>query len=182
MMDEKLLIQRCIKNDRAAQEALYREYFPLIKGMVLRYTQDEDYLISIINDSFLKVFKGIHTFKGQGSFEGWIRRTSYHAICDFFRKENKTKIWKNEINEDVEIRSEALDDLYFLDLMQIVDQLPTTTCQVFKLYALDGFTHKEIGKKLDISDGTSKWHLSEARKKLKVLLHQQKKRNRYARG
>lgn len=169
-MTEQEIIQRCKDNDRRGQEALYRKYLPVIKSMCLRYTQDEDRLISIINNGFLKVFKGIHQYKATGSFEGWIRRTVFNALSDYFRKENK--YIKNTFFEvpDAGQQSEALADLFYADLLDIVEELPETTAMVFKKYAIEGYTHKEIGEILGFTDGTSKWHLFEARKKLKNLL------------
>lgn len=180
-MEEKLLIQACCKNDRRAQEYLYRHYFPTIRRMCERYTKDEDQLVNIVNNGFLKVFKGIGSYSGSGSFEGWIRRTVFHALSDYFRKENKyTKNTFFEVPETAQ-QSEALQDLYFLDLMDLVEDLPDATCQVFKMYAIDGYTHKEIGKRMNMSDGTSKWHLHEARKKLKLMIMKRDKILRHAR-
>lgn len=169
-MTESELIKGCKANKRSYQEALYRRYFPIVKSMCLRYTQDEDKLVTIINNGFLKVFKGIHQYKSIGSFEGWLRKTTYHALCDYFRKENK--YLKNTFFDVPEKsqQSEALTDLYYTDLLDLVEELPETTSQVFKKYAIEGYTHKEIGKSLGFSDGTSKWHLFEARKKLKKML------------
>lgn len=179
-MDEKAIIKGCINNDRKAQELLYRQYFGVVKAMCLRYTTDEDYLISIINDGFLRVFKGIHTYKGSGSFEGWIRRTVYHALSDFFRKQNRYTAKISFIEKDRSVKEEALQDLYFLDLVDLIQKLPSQTYTVFKLYAMEGFSHKEISEKMGIPLGTSKWHLFEARKQLKAMLQNQNKYTKYA--
>ncbi len=169
-MSEKELIKGCQKNNRKAQEMLYRKYFALVKSLCLRYTQDEDKLISIINDSFLKIFKGISKYEAKGSFEGWVRRTAFNALSDYFRKDNRyTKVTNFDIPEQSQ-NSEAIVDLYYSDLLDIIELLPETTKTVFKKYAIEGYTHKEIGENLGFSDGTSKWHLFEARKKLKNIL------------
>ncbi len=169
-MTEIELIKGCQNNERKAQEMLYRKYFGIVKSICLRYTQDEDKLISIINDSFLKVFKGISNYQATGSFEGWLRRTSFNALSDYFRKDNRyTKHTSFDIPEQSQ-NSEAIVDLYYADLLDVVDMLPETTKVVFKKYAIEGYTHKEIGECMGFSDGTSKWHLFEARKKLKNIL------------
>lgn len=169
-MTEKELIKACKNNDRKAQEMLYRKYFSIVKSICLRYTQDEDKLVSIINDSFLKVFKGVKGYESTGSFEGWIRRTSFNALSDYFRKDNRyTKNTSFEIPEQRQ-ESEAIDDLYYADLLELIDNLPETTRHVFKKYAIEGYTHREIGEALGFTEGTSKWHLFEARKKLKNVL------------
>ena len=169
-MTEQEIIQGCKNNKRVAQEALYKKYLPLVKSLCMRYTRDEDRMISIINDGFLKVFKGIHKYKATGSFEGWIRRIAFNALSDYFRKENK--YLKNTFFEVPESgqQGEAITDLFFADLVELLDVLPETTSVVFKKYAIEGYTHKEIGAILGFSDGTSKWHVFEARKKLKELI------------
>lgn len=166
------MIQGCCKNDRKFQEILYRKYFDTMCAMVRRYTTDEDRVISILNDGFLRVFEKIDSFRFQGSFEGWVRRLVFHSISDHFRKESKylkTIVFESE---DRDIQGTILPELYIEDILKMVESLPTATKQVFKLYALEGFPHKEIGQMLSISEGTSKWHLSEARKKLKAILIQ----------
>lgn len=169
-MTEKDLIKACQNNNRKAQEMLYRRYFGIVKSICLRYTQDEDKLISIINDSFLKIFKGVSNYKATGSFEGWIRRTSFNALSDYFRKDNRyTKNTSFEVPEQSQ-ESEAIDDLYYADLLDVIETLPETTRVVFKKYAIEGYTHREIGESMGFTDGTSKWHLFEARKKLKNIL------------
>lgn len=139
-------------------------------SMVRRYTNDEDRSISILNDGFLRVFQKIETFQFQGSFEGWVRKLIFHSISDHFRKESKylkTIVFESQ---DKDIQGDVLPELYIEDIIKMVNTLPNATREVFRLYALEGFPHKEIGEMLNISEGTSKWHLSEARKKLKAIL------------
>ena len=169
-MTTEEIIEGCIHNDRKAQEALYRQYFHGMWAMCQRYTQDEDRLMSIVNDGFLRVFKKIHLYQFKGSLEGWVRRIVYNALSDFFRKENNYLKFLILEERDKKIGASVNEDLYFEDVIQLVDRLPITTKKVFTLYAIEGYTHKEIGQQLNISDGTSKWHLSEARKKLKKMI------------
>lgn len=174
---EQDLIQGCIANDRRCQEALYRKYFQTMMSMVRRYTQDEDKAIEILNNGFLKVFKKIDTFRSEGSFEGWIRRIVYHSISDFFKKESGyLKFIVLEEAEQDEPQN-ALHGLYYDDLLQIIGALPERSRQVFNLYAVEGYSHKEIADQLEISEGTSKWHLSNARDQLKKLLESRLNRN-----
>lgn len=170
-MDQQAVIKGCIVNNRKAQEQLYRCYFDRMYAMVTRYTgQDEDRTISILNDGFLKVFKNIASFQNQGSLEGWIRKIVYRSLSDYYRKENR--YLKFLILEEAEkpVSEHAINTLYYDDLMKMVERLPDATKQVFHLYAIEGYTHKEIGELLHISDGTSKWHLSQARKQLKAMI------------
>lgn len=166
----KALIDGCKANDRSAQERLYRTFFDKMLAMCRRYTQDEDQQISIINDGFLKVFKKIDQYDHQGSFEGWVRRLVFTSLSDYFRKENKYLKFMIFEEHDTNLQPESMNALYYKDVVELIDLLPNKTMQVFRRYAIEGYTHKDIGNELGMSEGTSKWHLSEARKKLKELL------------
>ncbi|MDF1697449.1 MAG: sigma-70 family RNA polymerase sigma factor [Saprospiraceae bacterium] len=170
------IINGCKANDRRCQEELYKIFFEKMLSMCRRYTQDEDQQLTIINDGFLKVFKKIDTFKGEGSFEGWVRRLVFTSLSDYFRKENKYLKFMIFETPDSVLKSESEESLYYQDIINLIDLLPGKTKVVFQKYAIEGYTHKDIGIELGISEGTSKWHLSEARKKLQNLL---KERNIY---
>lgn len=173
-MNQESIISGCINNKRHAQEVLYKMYFDSMWRMCSRYTTDDDQLMSIINNGFLKVFQKINTYDGHGSLEGWIRKVVFHALSDFFRKENR---YINRILLDKEGNQEgsseapvALSNLKYDDIIQMLDEVPAASRKVFVLYAIEGYSHKEISEKLSISVGTSKWHLSESRKQLRKLL------------
>lgn len=170
----KRIIEGCKANDRKCQEELYRTFFNKMLAMCRRYTQDEDQLVSIINDGFLKVFLKIDTFKGSGSFEGWVRRLVFTSLSDFFRKENKYLKFMIFDTPDSVLKSDSEESLYYQDIISLIERLPDKTKEVFHRYAIEGYTHKDIGEELNISEGTSKWHLSEARKKLQILLKERK--------
>ena len=167
------LVKGCRRNDRKSQERLYRKYFATMMRMCLRYANDQDTAMEILNNGFLRVFTKIDKYSGTGSLEGWIRRLIFHAISDFFRGK-KNPIHFLEIEDwDSAQRSEALQNLYFEDLLGLVELLPNATRRVFYLYAIEGYSHKEIAAQVNISEGTSKWHLSEARKRLQMLILKQ---------
>lgn len=142
--------------------------------MCRRYTDDDEIAMSVCNDGFLKVFKKIHTFSFKGSLEGWVRRVVYHCMSDYFRK--NAKYLQFMVFEDYEQSSspEIVPGLYFEDLMQLLKEVPEKSEQVFRLYAIEGYNHREIGEQLGISENTSKWHLSNARKRLQELIKEQK--------
>ncbi len=168
--DEEL-VHGCLQNDRYFQELLYRKYFPSMMRMCMRYAGDSVVAMEIINNGFLRVFKKIEKYSGKGSLEGWIRRLVFHALSDYFKKQSKSVHFLALEDHDAKSTyNQGLEDLYLEDLLLLVDQLPDATRQVFYLYAIEGFTHPEIAEKLDISVGTSKWHLSNARTKLKLLI------------
>ncbi len=180
IFNELDIAKRCAANERQAQELLYRRFFTPMMQMCLRYTDgDKDRALEILNDGFLRVFKKINLFEGRGSLEGWIRRLVFHAVSDYYKANNN--YLKNVIFDEFPVENQpksrdtegAFSNLFFEDLLVLVDYLPPATRQVFKLYAVEGFTHAEISEQLGITTGTSKWHLSEARNKLKTLLEKQ---------
>lgn len=179
---ERELVAGCVKNDRRCQEALYRKFFPTMHRMCRRYAKTDEEALEILNTGFLKVFTKLHTFRFQGSLEGWIRRLIFHSMADYYRK-NENKVRFLDIEDwDKPTNTNALERLYFEDVISLVDKLPTATREVFWLFAIEGYTHVEIGKRLGISDGTSKWHLSNARQKLKELVKKERnKEQKYAR-
>ena len=169
--EDKALIEGCSRNDRHFQEALYRQYFPTMMSMCMRHTNgDKDTAMEMLNIGMLRVFQKIDKYEFRGSFEGWMRRIVYHAIVDFFKQNAKHSHFLIFEERDEPIVASGLQNCYVEDIMSLVDYLPPTTQKVFRLYALEGFSHKEIGEALNISDGTSKWHLSTAREKLRQLL------------
>lgn len=169
-MTERELIEGCIANDRRCQEMLYRKYFPAMLRMCMRYANDREEVLSIINDGFLRAYKKMHTFDFKGSFEGWLRRLVFHSLSDHFRRKNNGMHFFKLEDWDRPGRSDALMHLFFEDLMQLVEALPPAPQQVFRLYAIEGLSHREIAERLGISEGTSKWHLSQARKILQRSL------------
>ena len=169
------LIQACISNDRSAQEVLYKRYSGKMMGLCMRYVKNYDDAMEILNFGFLKVFKSLGNYQFNGSFEGWIYRIVYNSIIDSLR--TKAKAIKTEEFSDNEmdhpIESNSLHKLYASDLIKLLDQLPDSTRIVFNMFAIEGYKHDEIASMLNISTGTSKWHVSHARETLKTLIETQ---------
>lgn len=176
--NERELVAACINNDRRAQEKFYRHFFPTMYRMCRRYTQHEEEILEILNNGFLKVFTKLHTFTFSGSLEGWIRRLVFHSLADYYRKHDRKVHFMDLEDWDRPTEATSLQKLYFDDIISLVDKLPTATREVFWKYAVEGFTHVEIGKQLGISTGTSKWHLSNARQKLKALIDKERTNHR----
>lgn len=150
-------------------------------AMCMRYTSSKDTALLIINDGFLKVFQKIGSFENKGSFEGWIRRICFRCLSDHFRKE-KTYLQFLSLEEyDKSDHTTGLNDIYYEELLILIDELPTATAKVFRLYAIEGFKHREIGELLGISENTSKWHLSEARSKMQKLVRSRQQKANYGR-
>lgn len=167
---EEELVAGCISNDRRAQEALYRCFFPEMMRMCLRHTRDEDKAIEIVNTGFLRVFRKLHTYGFKGSLEGWVRRLMYHCVADYFRENARYSHFLVFEEWDQPIPERSHDRFFEEDILTEVQKLPRMSQQVFRMYAIEGFNHSEISEALGISEGTSKWHLSNARQKLKEQL------------
>lgn len=134
----------------------------------LRYTKNEDDAVEVLNNGFLKVFQNIQRYEpAQASLYTWIRTIVVNSCLDFIRKKNRTARHQ-ELDRTVEVHvpAEAISRMKASDLLGLIRSLPPSTAAVFNLYVIEGYSHKEIGSLLGISDGTSKWHLSEARKQL----------------
>lgn len=166
------LIDSCKAGNRVAQERLYKLYYPKMMSMVKRYTNIHQYHLAeeILNNGFLKVFQKIDTYKFQGSFEGWVRRVIYHSIFDYIRQNMKYTEKVVFVEKDETVNTDLAAGMHYDELMKLVQELTETTRTVFNLYVIDGYSHKEIGENLSISEGTSKWHLFEARRVLKIKI------------
>jgi RNA polymerase sigma-70 factor (ECF subfamily) len=141
-------------------------------SLCLRYTKNENDAVEVLNNGFLKVFKNIQRYDPtQASLYTWIRTIVINSCLDFIKAKQKIEP-HSEINEamDVHIPPEAVNKMKATELLQLIRQLPPATLAVFNLYVMEGYSHKKIGELLKISIGTSKWHLSEARKILQQML------------
>lgn len=163
------LIRECIANNRKAQKQFFDQYAPLLYGIIKRYTYNRVEADEILNDSFYKIFTSLHSYSFKGSFEGWMRRITVNCITDNFRKYvKKEPAYKVEIeNTDMHVDSDAVQKLGYKELLQKVHELPDTQRAVFNLFVFEQFSHKEIAEHLGITEINSRWHLNDARKRLK---------------
>ena len=139
----------------------------------MRYTRNDEDAIEVLHNGFLKVFKNIHTYdSGKASLYTWIRTIVVHSAIDFLTTEGTDIIHNVDIEQvaEPEIDSEVIQKMKAEEILKLVRKLPQATQTVFNLYVVDGYTHKEIGKLLGISEGTSKWHFSESSSQLQKLL------------
>lgn len=169
-MDIDKIIAGCVQNDRKSQELLYRQFFPTMMSMCMRYMGDKDKAAAIVNDGLLKVFLKIDQYGHKGSFEGWIRRIVFRSLSDAVRKDSNYLKFMVFDEYEVSNNESILSKLYEEDILKLIDLIPAASGEVFILFAISGYSHKEIAEKKGISVGTSKWHLSEARKKLQALI------------
>lgn len=169
--DENLLIEKCRGQDGRAQKVMYDRYSSKMLGVCLRYVKDADQAEDIMIGGFVKAFEKICQFKSEGSFEGWVRRIMVNESLSFIRK-NKAMYLEVDIEKvDKEPDYNQLSDhLEAEDLLTMVKELPTGYRTIFNLYAIEGYSHKEIAEELAISENTSKSQLSRARNLLQKKL------------
>jgi RNA polymerase sigma factor (sigma-70 family) len=167
--EDKDLIIACIKNDRLAQASLYKKHYGVMMSICMRYTKNRDEALEIVNNGFLKVFLNLNKWQG-GSLQGWIRRIITNTAIDQLRAQVKYKEQSLPDDYDVYIADDYTSKLETNDLMNLVNALPDEQRMVFNLFAIEGYKHKEIADLLHISEGTSKWYVSEARKTLKLRI------------
>ena len=167
-LSEQDLIKGCIRNDRRMQELLYRQYCSSMLVLCRSYAKNEEDAIEVLQDGFLKVFQQISRYDAsKSSMYTWMRTVVIRTAIDFLRKQNKKQAaieWTEEY--DPSIDAEALERMSAQQILYLLQDLQATTRAVFNLYITEGYTHREIGELLKIREGTSKWHLSEARKYL----------------
>ena len=175
-MDHQLqdidIIRGCQKGNRKAQEQLYKNYYRAMMTLCLRYTKNESDAVEVLNTGFFKVFRNIQRYEPeQASLYTWIRTIVINSCLDFIKSRQRMEQHR-ELNEaiDADIPAEVVSRIKANELLQLVRQLPPATQAVFNLYVIEGYNHKEIGQLLGISEGTSKWHLSEGRKTLQQMI------------
>lgn len=158
------VIQGCQDHNPAAQRELYDLFKTKMFGICLRYAGNYDDAQDILQDAFIKVFEKIHQFGFKGAFEGWIRRIMVNTALEKFRLHyRQVPIDERNAEAEVEESKDVIAEIDAGELLRIVQELTPRYRIVFNLYALEGYSHKEISKMLNISEGTSKSNLSRAR-------------------
>jgi RNA polymerase sigma-70 factor (ECF subfamily) len=171
MRSESDLIEGCIRGDRKMQYELYERFSSKMYGVCLRYAANAEEAQDILQEGFIKVFKKISSYRGDGSFEGWIRRIFVNTAIEHFGK----KAYLQPITEQEENTIEGkyisvLDKLAEKDIIKLIQQLSPGYRTVFNMYVVEGYTHKQIAEALNISEGTSKSQLSRAKLILQDLV------------
>jgi RNA polymerase sigma factor (sigma-70 family) len=170
----KNIIEACKKNDRSSQKIVYEKFFDRMFAVCRRYVRNDEETPEVLNDGFISVFQNIHQYKGEGSFEGWIRKIMVNKALDYLRTNKKYKETLQYVDNYKEepsfVDAEIISSCNIDELYDLIQNLPTVYRMVFNLYAIEGFSHKEIAEKIGISENTSRWYLSESRKKLKEKL------------
>lgn len=172
---ENHIIKGCVDRNRDCQRKLYDSLAGKMLFVCFRYCKNRDDAEDVLQEGFIKVFKHIHTFKFEGSFEGWVRRIMVNTAINFITIQKQKHLFDDIENISVHPESESTDAIGQInekDLLKILNLLPDGYRTVFNLYAIEGYSHKEIAEMLKITEGTSKSQLSKAKAYLKDLLHQ----------
>lgn len=167
------MIKALQKGDFKAQKHLYEQQAAKMMGVCLRYLKNELDAEEAMINGFMKVYTNIGQFENKGSFEGWVRRIMVNESLGMLRKKEPMHLALDKGHLEVATQATAETDLSLEELLQLVHELPAGYRAVFNLYAIEGFSHKEIGDLLQITEGTSKSQLSKARAMLQRRLTNQ---------
>ena len=165
-----------LKNNAKSHELLYKHFAPKMYGICLRFAGNQMEADDILQEGFIKVYTCLKTYRGDGSLEGWIRRTIVNTAINLFKKNAKylrdIEIDKAEVVQNMD--EGAVDKISVQELLALIRELPTGYRMVFNLNVIEGYTHKEISELLNISENTSKSQLSRARQTLQKKLLENK--------
>ncbi len=169
----KLQLKGCRAGNRVSQLKVYRHFYGYGMGIGLRYAQNREEALEIVNDGFLKAFTKIDQYDENYDFKPWLRKILIHAAIDYHRKYEKLKPPPDFDPQDISsstVGNEALKKLAYEDAIQVLHNLTPAYRMVFNLFVFEDYTHQDIATQLNISVGTSKSNLAKARKKIKTLL------------
>ena len=170
------LIRGCLKEDRKCQELLYKQYYSYGMSIAFRYAGNRDEAAEILNDSFMKVFRGINKYDENRSFVNWFRTIVINTSINQYKKYLK-HAYHEDIHKakSISINLNAIDTMAYEEILALVQRLTPAYRTVFSLYVIDGHSHEEIANLLGITIGSSKSNLSRARVRLQQMLDELKK-------
>ncbi|MCH2223191.1 MAG: RNA polymerase sigma factor [Crocinitomicaceae bacterium] len=173
-MDELTIVDKCVEGDQMAQRKLFEMFAPKMLGVCLRYAKNREQAEDVLQDGFVKVFTKIKAYKKEGSLEGWIRRIMVNTSLDQIRKNAKfmNNVSMNDIDYKVEFDGQILSSLMEEDLLNLIKDMPVGYRMVFNMFAIEGYSHKEIAEKLSISENTSKSQYSRAKAYLRIKIEE----------
>ncbi len=164
-----MLIRDCIAESPSAQKKLYDIYAPAAYGIIKRYLYNNDAAAEeLLNDSFYKILTRLNQYTFSGAFEGWIRRIVINTVTDHVRKNIKDDQPHKEVQpEDAYVQSESVEKLSHKELLLLIQTLPDAQRTVFNLFVFENYSHREIATLLNLNENNSRWHLNDARRRLK---------------
>jgi RNA polymerase sigma-70 factor (ECF subfamily) len=164
-MDDLTLVTECAKGNSRAQRVLFDKFAPKMLVVCQRYMKSIDEAEDVLQDGFVKVFQKIGEFKMEGSLEGWIRRIVVNTALDMLRKNKKLlgDVSIDDVSYKVSFEDNSFDEMDVNHLMKLINELPDGYRVVFNMFAIEGYSHKEIADTLGVSENTSKSQYSRAR-------------------
>ncbi len=180
MLEHKEIIEACVKGDRVAQRNLYDLFSKRMYVVCLRYAKSQQVAEDILQDSFIKIFKNLKNYRGESRLDYWIKRIIINTALNSQRK--KLYMYPMVDIEDVHHvydQSNTISNLRMEELLNMIRTLPTGCRAVFNLFAIEGYSHKEIAELLEVSEGTSKSQFFRARKLLQEKIAEEEKTDRY---
>lgn len=171
-MDDLTLVNECAKGNSKAQRALFDKFAPKMLAVCQRYLRNNQEAEDVLQDGFVKVFQKIVDFKMEGSLEGWIRRIVVNTALDTIRKNKKLldDIQVEEVQYKVSFTDHQFDGMDLAQLMKLINEMPDGYRIVFNMFAIEGYSHKEIADSLGVTENTSKSQYSRARAFLRTQL------------
>jgi RNA polymerase sigma-70 factor (ECF subfamily) len=171
-MTEQAILVGCLQNDPSAQRELYNRYSPKMLSVCYRFGQNREDAEDMLQEGFIKIFTQIHTFQNKGAFEGWVRRIIVHTCINFLKKNKK---FNENIDLDhagyLEVKEETIPSIMQArQIIECIRLLPLGYRTVLNLYALEGYSHKEIAEMLDIEESTSRSQFTRAKSMLEMIL------------
>jgi len=175
-MTEEAILQGCLKNHAAAQKELYNRYSPKMLAVCYRFAHNREDAEDMLQEGFIKVFSQIHTFRNQGAFEGWVRRIIVHTCINNLKKNKKFNESVDIIHATaVQVREESVPSIVQAkQVVECIRVLPIGYRTVLNLYAIEGYSHKEIADMLDIEESTSRSQYTRAKQMLEDILVRKK--------
>ncbi|MCE5173844.1 MAG: sigma-70 family RNA polymerase sigma factor [Bacteroidales bacterium] len=171
-VEEKQLIADCLHGDRNAQRKLYELYSGKMMGVCLRYCKDKETAKDLLHDGFLKIYTHLDSFEGKGSFEGWMRRIMVNTALESLRKQNDEG-YCIDIEEAFTLTNGdygVLEKMQAEELVRTIQKLPKTYRTAFNLFVVEGYSHKEIAKAMNITESSSRVYLTRAKQMLQEML------------
>lgn len=173
--DDAQLIRRASKGNREAQQKLYHKHSGKMLSICRQYIRDLHHAEEVMLDGFYKIFTHLQDFKGEGSFEGWMRRIMIREAISFLRQQKKMEFPEDQVPETGDTCESLNAVIGAAHIQELIDSLPEGYRTVFLMYAIDGYKHSEIAKMLKISEGTSKSQLHKARSLLREKIDSENK-------
>ena len=166
------LIASIQSGDKRAFKALFDQYAELFKGIAYRYVGNLDEANDIVQEAFIKIFKNINSYTGKGNFEGWMKRILINCSLDYIKKIKRVVFESDEVlaKEASLTWDQAITTMSFNEILKLIDRLPKGYKTVFNLYVFEGYSHKEIGEMIGITESASRSQLTKAKVKLKEEL------------